>query len=142
MIVPHGYIDPMRRTFMSRIAAVLTGALVAVTAPGVALTHGYEHHQAAEEARHHSPPGVEQAHERDHPAVSAEHESESHGHPQLSYALSVRINPAAFPVDATPYIAPASIAFVGAVSMPATASVARAGPRSAAPLQPRAPPAS
>lgn len=144
----------MRRSPLSRFTGLLLATLVGVSAPGLALAHGYAHHEAREHAEHehghghghglehhHATPADEQG------ATSADHEASigsagstgDHHHPELSPGLSAR-------AEILLFVVPPSVAFPDYVlvdtraSLLLTAAPPRAGPPDAAPRQPRAPP--
>jgi hypothetical protein len=137
----------MARSPFSRAVRASIAILVSVSAPSLALSHGYAHHrldeQAAHEAEHH--------HGASHSASAAlplglgseieqAHDFEDHGHPQLSHAVSVRVDLPLLILPALPVKLGAEIALASSTSLLLTAAPARAGPPDAPPRQPRAPP--
>lgn len=141
------YIHCMARSPFSRAVGLAIAMLVGLSAPSLALAHGYAHHRLHEEAAHEA----EHQHGGSHaaaaplgvgtgPAVEPAHDSEDHGHPQLSHAVSMRVE---FPLFVVPALL-ASFAvqteLVSSTSLLLTAAPARAGPPDAPPRQPRAPP--
>lgn len=142
------YIVRMRRSPLSRVTGLVLATLVGISAPGLALAHGYAHHEAREHAEH------EHGHEHQH-ATPAAHESESsadhvasiestgssgdHHHPELSLGLSTRAEIPLFVVPSAVTL-PEYVLVESRASLLLTAAPPRAGPPDAAPRQPRAPP--
>lgn len=137
----------MRRSPFSRAVGLLIATLVGFSAPSLALAHGYAHHRLHEDAEH------EAEHRRGAPhapsatmrlglnlEIEPPHDSEEHGHPQLSHAVTTRVD---LPFFVLPVLAanfPAEIDLVSSTSLLLSAAPARAGPADAPPRQPRAPP--
>lgn len=121
--------------------------LVGLSAPSLALAHGYAHHRLHEDAEHeaehhraasHAPSAALRSGVS--PEIEPPHDSEEHGHPQLSHAVTMRVD---LPFLVLPVLAanfPAEIDLVSSTSLLLTAAPARAGPADAPPRQPRAPP--
>lgn len=141
----------MGRSFASRVVALAIATLLGTYTPGLALAHGYAHHEESEHA----------AHDREHhhgeesrttdassdassdvsaPSIRATNESKDHAHPQLAHALSVRMETPVFVLPSDRASVPNEIVFVGTASLLLTAAPARAAPPDAPPRQPRAPP--
>lgn len=137
----------MARSPLSHAVRASIAILVSVSAPSLALSHGYAHYrlheQAAHEAEHHhgashsasaaAPLGLG-------PEIERAHDAEDHGHPQLSHAVSVRVDLPLLLIPALAASIAAEIALVSSTSLLLTAAPARAGPPDAPPRQPRAPP--
>jgi hypothetical protein len=68
------------------------------------------------------------------------HDSDDHGHPLVSHAVSMRVDLPLLVIAALPANFAAEIALVSSTSLLLTAAPARAGPPDAPPRQPRAPP--
>lgn len=137
----------MRRSLSFRFAALLVAGLVGMSAPGVALAHGYAHHEKSELAgeagdHHHGPAQSATALANGQPTAVVHDPSESrdHDHPQLSQPRTVRVDAPLFVLPAVPASLPSSVTLVGTVSLLVTAAPARAGPRDTPPRQPRPPP--
>lgn len=141
------YIHCMARSPLSRAVGLSIALLAGLSASSLALAHGYAHHRLHEEAAH------EAEHHRggSHSASAAlplgvgleveqAHDSEDHGHPQLSHAVSMRVDLPLLIIPALPANFAAEIALVSSTSLLLTAAPARAGPPDAPPRQPRAPP--
>lgn len=121
--------------------------LVGLSAPSLALAHGYAHHRSHEEAAHDG-----EHHRGESHAASAAlrldishevepaHDSEEHGHPQVSHAVSIRVDLPLFVIPVLAANFSAEIDLVSSTSLLLTAAPARAGPPDAPPRQPRAPP--
>ncbi len=147
-LTAHGYIAPMRRSPLFRLASFLLAMVVGFSTPGLALAHGYAHHEAHE----HSQQGRQHQHgDREDPTAAPHAEltpsakaagnSGDHDHPQLSLALSTRADVPLFVMPAG-LILPAYIVIESQTSLLLTAAPPRAGPPDAPPRQPRAPPLS
>ncbi len=136
----------MRRSLVSRIAALAIGTLVGISAPGLAFAHGYAHREASEHAAHEHEhhhgrtDGADEAHHGLTWTAQAADESKDHTHPTLAHALSMRMDSPVFVLPPVPVAAPVAIVLVGTVSWRLTAAPARASPTDAPPRQPRAPP--
>lgn len=145
---PPGYIVSMRRSPLSRFTGLVLAALVGISAPGLALAHGYAHHEASEHAEH------EHGHEHRHATPTADEgastvnqtgsiesagRSGDHDHPQLSLGLSARAEIPIFVVPGTVAL-PEYVLVDSRASLLLTTAPPRAGPPDAAPRQPRAPP--
>lgn len=138
----------MRRSPLSRLTALVMAMLVGLSAPGLALAHGYAHHEASEHAQHehghgHHHSGAERpgtSFSADHaPSVEPGGDSGDHAHPQLSLGLSARADSPLFVLP--PAISlPEYVLIQSRASLLLTAAPPRAGPPGAAPRQPRAPP--
>jgi len=114
--------------------------LVAFSAPSIALAHGYAHHRLHEEAAHEAEHHGWTSHDAIGLVVGVPHDSEDHGHAQVSHAVSLRVElPLLVPPALAAYF-PVEIMLVGRTSLLLTAAPARAGPPDAPPRQPRAPP--
>jgi hypothetical protein len=137
----------MGRSPFSRAVGLLIAIAAGLYAPSLAVAHGYAHHRLYEAAAH------EDEHHRGGPhAVSAvlrpgvylelgvAHDSEDHGHPLLSHAVSMRVDLPLLVIAAPPANFAAEIALVSSTSLLLTAAPARPGPPDAPPRQPRAPP--
>ena len=137
----------MRRSLVSRIVALAIASLVGISAPGLAIAHGYAHHESDKHAEH----------ERDHdralvPAPTGElqdglrsvfqatNEPNDHAHQRLAHALSVRTYVPLFVLPSVPVTIPVSIVLVSTSSLLLTAAPIWTGPGDAPPRQPRAPP--
>jgi len=137
----------MRRSLNSGVAALLVAGLAGLSAPGLALAHGYAHHEASEHAgeqldHHHRKANgaIDVAHEELRASVHAADDSNDHVHPQLSQGPSVRLDAPLFVLHIARESLSSGIVFVGTASLLATAAPARAGPPDALSRQPRAPP--
>jgi hypothetical protein len=137
----------MARSPFSRAVRASIAILVSVSAPSLALSHGYAHHRLDEQAAHEG----EHHHGASHSASAAlpfglgseieqAHDSEDHSHPQVSHAVSIRVDLPVLFVPTLPANFAAEIALVSSTSLLLTAAPARAGPPDAPPRQPRAPP--
>lgn len=130
----------MRRTTVSRIAAMAIAVLTGISVSGSGLAHGYAHQEAVEHEVHQHASNAES---RDGMRLLSEgaNSSETHVHAQLAYAVSARAH-APVPVDAgiqetiAAAIEPARVVFVPFADPPARAS----SPLDPAPNQSRAPP--
>lgn len=141
------YIETMRRSLVSRIAAIAIATLVGISTPGSALAHGFAHHEASEHAErdreHRHEAGLDSTNGSHHaltPSVQATNDSKDHVHAQLAHAVPVRMDAPLFILPSIPASLPSEIVFVGTASLLLTAAPARAGPPGAPPRQPRAPP--
>lgn len=138
------YITSMRRTNVSRIAAMSIAVLTVISVPGSGLAHGYAHHEAIGHEVHQHPSGAEPDTEsRDGMNLLSEaaDTSETHVHPQLAFAVSGRMHApllvdAGIPETIATGIEPARTASVPFSHAPLRAS----SPPDAAPKQSRAPP--
>lgn len=141
------YIAPMRRSLVSRLAALAIAMLVGFASPVSALAHGYAHHEASE---HGEQDGVQsgamasEATDELHGGLSrpihAAYESMGHAHPQLARALPARMSAPLFVLSAIPAAVPVSIVCVSTAALPPTSAPPRACSVDALPRQPRAPP--
>lgn len=121
--------------------------LVGFSAPGLAVAHGYAHHEAHEHPehdRHEHVGGADRLTGGWRGGLAAlvppTDDHQGHAHPELSRAVSVRLN-APFIAALPPEVGPLAITVLaGTASLRLTASLARAGPPEASPRQPRAPP--
>ncbi|MGI9077116.1 MAG: hypothetical protein ACR2G6_07270 [Gemmatimonadaceae bacterium] len=146
-LVALAYIERMRRSPVSCFAGLLMAMLAGLSAPSLALAHGYAHHEAHEHAEHerehhgseHLGPGAASHDELTASLRAADHPGD-HAHPQLFRAVSVRTDVVLFVAAAPAVSLPADIVLVDAASLLLTAAPARAGPADAPPRQPRAPP--
>ncbi len=138
----------MPRSLVSRIAALAIATLVASSGSSLGIAHGYAHHEAGEHAgqdrAYDGGAAAEATDDLRHealPSIDAVDESRHHSHPQISPALSVRVDPPLFALSTPGGSVPGSIVrLVGTASLPLNAAPARARLPDASPQQPRAPP--
>ena len=143
-----GYIAHMRHSPLSRFTGLVLATLVGVSAPGLALAHGYAHHEAREHAEHehghehhHATPAADESESSADPGASIESAGSTgdHDHPELSLGLSARAEIPLFVVPSAVTL-PDYVLVDSRASLLLTAAPPRAGPPDAAPRQPRAPP--
>lgn len=138
------YIAPMRRSLVSRLAALAIAMLVGFASPALALAHGYAHHEHGEQGN--APRGAlvseatDELHDGLSRSISVAYESKDHAHPQLAHALPARMGAPLFVLSTIPAAVPVSIVFVSTAALLPTSAPTGAGPVDALPRQPRAPP--
>lgn len=137
----------MRRSRFSRILAIALVTLVGLTSPGLAIAHGYAHHEASEHSErdgsHVAALGAattDGSHADDSPLMVAAKEASSHGHPLAVNALPLRVDVPLFSFGTVPVAVPIAIVRVRSAAVLPSLALPRAGPASASPRQPRAPP--
>jgi hypothetical protein len=138
----------MRRSPLSRFTGLVLAALVGISAPGLALAHGYAHHEAREHAEHehghehrHATPAADEGASAANQTGSIESAGRSgdHDHPQLPLGLSARAEIPLFVVPSAVTL-PAYVLVDSRVALLLTGPPPRAGPPDAPLRQPRAPP--
>lgn len=141
------YIQSVRRSLVSRIAALAIATLVGSSASGLGVAHGYAHHEAGEHAgqdRGHDRASAAEAtkdlHHEALPSIDAVDESRHHSHPQVAPALSVRLGHPLFVLSMLAGSVSDGIVFVDIASLPLNSAAAGPRPPDASPRQPRAPP--
>lgn len=136
----------MLRYLVSRIAALTIATLVGISSPGLAIAHGYAHHEsdhAGQDRDYHpaqSPAAANALHDGWFPSIHAANASNGHNHPPIARALSVRMDAPLFVLLPAGIEVPPDIVFAGTASLLLTAAPARTERAEASPRQPRAPP--
>ena len=128
-----GYIVQMLRPVVRRFISLLVALVASMSVPGMAVLHGYAHHEAHEHGQHRS-------HDAVAGAVTAADESSDHAHPVVGVAPSGRGQQDAVTL-APPVTGLVVISGVNhTASLIVTAAPARASPERQPLRQPRAPP--
>lgn len=85
------YLMNMRRSRGARLFALMTALVASLSAPGVALSHGYAHHEAHEHAEtaHADPSGIADDHAAAAESAGREQPSD-HGHPEIAGCVCAR----------------------------------------------------
>lgn len=127
----------MRRSAVSRLAAILVFFLGAFAAPGAALAHGLAHHHEAEHRAEHA---LATGHESG-PAMEAADHHADHPHVRMDAGARVRVDVLAILRPGAVMVPPAREIDTSAQAEVPHAALPRADPATGPPPRLRAPPA-